>query len=177
MTDSANNSKSKSRKKTMIIILLLLILIAAVAAGAYWWFFIKSPYNDKLDPNATVGTMPGTQDDLQAQLDEATARSTIGFALNLSPVFADGTSEGDIMYQNPANSQKYTRLELYIDDTNELIYKTKLIEPGSYIEYARLDVDLDAGTYACTAYIYGYMLDTEEYVGKVAADVDLVVES
>ena len=70
----------------------------------------------------------------------------------------------------------YTHLlELYRDDTNELIYKTGLLDPGSYVPEAKLDKFLEKGNYDCTAYIYAYKLDTEEYLGKVAAGVTVHV--
>ena len=53
----------------------------------------------------------------------------------------------------------------------------KLLEPGSYVPAAKLELELPAGEYACTAYIYAYRLADESYVGKVSAGLELTVQA
>ena len=44
-------------------------------------------------------------------------------SINTSPVFETGGAEGNLMLENPANNAKLLVVEIYIDDTQELIYQ------------------------------------------------------
>ena len=173
---SQHASPSGSHKKRNVIIIVCVVLVLALAGGLLWWFIGRPAFNDQLEPNAVVGTMPGkTDEQIEEELNRKVDEKTIAFVLNSEPVYADGRAKGTIMFENPASNGKRTRLELYRDDTNELIYKTGLLDPGSYVPEAKLDKFLEKGNYDCTAYIYAYKLNTEEYLGKVAAGVTVHV--
>lgn len=138
----------------------------------------KPAYADRLEPNAVVGMMPGkTEEQIREELDRQVADNIIAFAINSRPVFENGTAEGNLLFENPTSNGKLTRLELYRDDTGELLYSTGLLEPGSYVPAAKLELELPAGEYACTAYIYAYRLADESYVGKVSAGLELTVQA
>ena len=172
-------SATHKRKGTRVVILIL-VLVLLVAAGAFtaWYFLIRPPYNDRLEPNAVVGVMPGkTNLQIEEELTRQVQEKEVAFAINSAPVFENGTAEGNLLFENPKSNQKLTRVEILRDDTGELIYKSGLLEPGSYIPEASLSVDLDAGTYSCTAYIYAYKLEDESYIGKVAAGINITVEN
>lgn len=167
----------RKKKRGRRLLLLLLILMLAAAAVLVWRQMGRNPYDDRLEANAVVGSVPGkTQEQLQAELNEKVAEKMISFTINANPVYPDGKSAGNILFENPANNDKYTRLELVRDDTEEIIYQTGLMEPGTYVPEAPLDVDLGPGEYVCTAYIHAYKLADESYVGKVAAGVTVYVE-
>lgn len=122
--------------------------------------------------------MPGVdiaqrQAELQEQLDEA----MIAFSINTNPVFESGSSEGNLMLENPANNAKLLVVEIYVDETEELIYKSKAIPAGSYIESARLDKVLEPGDYAATAYFNAYREDDQSYIGRSGAAIKITVLS
>ncbi len=131
-----------------------------------------------MEPNAVVGMMPGkSPEQIQEELDRKVAENMIAFSINAKPVFPSGKGKGNILFENPASNEKLTRMELCRDDTGEVIYETGLMEPGSYVPEDTLDMELPAGEYACTAYIYAYRQSDESFIGKVAAGVTVMIEN
>lgn len=175
-----DSNAPKKRKKQLIIAAVVCCLL--LAAGG--WFFLTrnadSTADDSLElaDNATIGILPGVdiaqrQAELQQQLDEG----MIAFSINTSPVFETGGSEGNLMLENPANNAKLLVVEIYIDGTQELIYKSKAIPVGAYIENARLDKVLEPGQYAATAYFKAYREDDHSYIGQAGAAISITVLS
>ena len=89
--------------------------------------------------------------------------------------FADGTSEGELRIENVPNNPYLMKVEITCDDTGEAVYTSGMIEPNHHIQKARLDVDLDAGDYPCTAVFYAYGKDDEQLVGQAAAKMTVSV--
>lgn len=164
--------KKNGRKKMLLPLIILLLILAGITAFIIWRNIQKST----MEPNAVLGIMPGkTDDEIKAELARQVDEKTIAFSINADPVYENGKAKGNILFENPQSNKKLTRLEIYRDDTEELIYKTGLMEPGSYVPEAELLTDLKKGDYSCTAYIYGYRRSTEKYLGKVAAGINIHV--
>lgn len=169
---------AKSTKKTKLIgFFILCALIIGVGFGVY-----RIQQNQKggleYEENASMGTLPGVdlekrKLELQQQLDD----SMIAFSVNTSPVFASGTSEGNLMIENPEHNAKLMIAELYLDGVEKPIYQSKALKPGSYIENVKLSKVLEAGTYEATVYFKSYNLETEEYIGQTGAQILLTVQS
>lgn len=171
-----NGAKKRSKKKTVIIVLLV-VLVVLLAAAAVVALLAKPAYSERLEPNAVVGSMPGkTREQIEAELTQKVSEKEVAFAINAQPVFADGQAKGNILFENPTSNNKLTRVEITRDDTGELLYKSGLLEPGSYVPEAKLLIDLDPGTYTCTATIFAYKQEDESFIGKVAAGLSLTVE-
>lgn len=153
--------------------------ICVLLAAAVLLFTNRAPGDSlELADNATMGILPGVdlaqrQSELQQLLDE----SMISFSINTSPVFETGGAEGNLMLENPANNAKLLVVEIYIDDTQELIYQSKALPAGSYIENTRLDKLLEPGSYDATAYFKAYREADHSYIGQVGADLTLSVLS
>ena len=172
---SPREGVTRKRKSRWLAALCAVCLVAA-AAGAF--LMLRGDPGDslELDANATIGLLPGIdvaqrQAELQQQLDE----SMIAFSINTDPVFARGGSEGNLMLENPANNAKLIVVELYINETEELVYQTKALPAGSYIENARLDKLLEPGEYPATAYFKAYREDDHSYIGQVGAAITIHV--
>lgn len=172
-----DSNAQKKRKKQLLLAAVVCLLLAAGG-----WFFLanRDTAGDslELDDNATIGVLPGIdiaqrQAELQQQLDEG----MIAFSINTNPVFERGGSEGNLMLENPANNAKLLVVEIYLEDTQELIYKSKAIPVGTYIENARLDKVLEPGQYAATAYFKAYREDDHSYIGQAGASIAITVLS
>lgn len=156
---------------TVLALLILLLVLLFTRQGKQ-----EAP---AYEPNVTVGAMPGkSQEALQAELNQAATEKTFAVNYNYMPSFEDGTAEGPILFENSTfNAGKLLRLEIYVgpDDTGLRIYQTGLLRSGTYVNEDALDVDLAAGTYDCTAYIYAYRESDEGYIGKVNGDMVVTV--
>ena len=154
------------------IVIVIVILLLLRSCGA--------PVDDhsgiEFDPSATEGGWDEADtDEIIAGLNEKVEEGMINISMNTSPVFADGTSEGSLMIVNEAVNNYPQVVEISRDDTGELIYKSGAIPVGSKIESAKLSVDLDPGTYKCTALFYNVDPDTGDYLGCAGAVVTVTV--
>ena len=171
------NSKKETYKKVgigvgLVIVVAVIILLLLRSCGA--------PANDpggiEFDPSATEGGWDEADtDEIIAGLNEKVEEGMINISMNTSPVFADGTSEGSLMIVNEEVNNYPQVVEISRDDTGELIYKSGAIPVGSKIESAKLSVDLDPGTYKCTALFYNVDPDTGDYLGCAGAVVTVTV--
>lgn len=172
-------STPQKRKKRLLMVSILCILLFGIGG----WLYLSTQGAEQtsddslaLDDNATMGVLPGIdmeqrQAELQQQLDEG----MIAFSINTAPVFATGGSEGNLMLENPANNAKLLVVEIYIDSTQELVYQSKAIPVGAYIESARLDKVLEPGEYPATAYFKAYREDDHSYIGQAGAAIIITV--
>lgn len=159
---------------------LLPVCCAAVALALVGMVVLRVPSRNtlELDDNATMGPLPGIdmeqrQKELQQQLDE----TMVAFSINSSPVFASGRAEGNLMLENPETNAKLLVVEIHLDSTDEIIYQSKALPVGSYIETARLDKVLDPGTYPATAYFKAYRESDQTFVGQAGAAITISVLS
>lgn len=168
---------SKRKKAALSVIGILLLLLITVAVC--YFLFTKSSEEDLLyDGNATVGIMPGVDlDERRAQLQEMLDRSMIAFSINTSPVFLNGTSKGNLLIENPGNNAKLLQVSIRIDDTEEEVYASKYLKPGTYIDSVKLDKVLEKGTYHATAYFSAYDEETQEYIGQTGAQITLTIQN
>lgn len=128
------------------------------------------------DPNAALGQLEGkTSEELQAELDRIVEEGMFNISIASYVEFPDGASEGEVRIENVPNNRYLMKVEIARDDTGETVYRSGMIEPNHHIQRARLDADLDAGSYPCTAVFYAYEADTEELVGQAAAKLTIVV--
>ena len=154
------------------VVIVVVILLLLRSCGA--------PVDDhggiEFAPSATEGGWDEADtDEIIAGLNEKVEEGMINISMNTSPVFADGTSEGSLMIVNEEVNNYPQVVEISRDDTGELIYKSGAIPVGSKIEAAKLSVDLDPGTYKCTALFYNVDPDTGDYLGCAGAVVTVTV--
>ena len=100
-----------------------------------------------------------TPEEIEAALNSKVAEGMINISMNTAQYFEDGTAEGNLMLVNESINLYPQKVQIVRNDTGEQIYESGAIAIGSKIERARLDVDLPAGTYECTAYFHN--LDPE----------------
>ncbi len=168
-------SKSKKRIITIIGIILLIALTVSIC---YFLFTKKEENNLLFDDNATVGIMPGVDIDARRQeLQNILDKSMIAFSINTSPVFLNGTSKGNLLIENPGNNAKLIQVTIRINETEEEIYSSKYLKPGTYIESAKLDKVLEKGSYNATAYFSAYDEETTEFIGQVGAQLTITVQN
>lgn len=168
-------SKAKKRFLTTAGVILLIALTVLIC---YFIFSKKDSPNLLYDDNATVGVLPGIDiDERRKQLQEALDRSMIAFSINTSPVFLNGTAKGNLLIENPGNNAKLLKVSIKIDDTEEEIYASNLLKPGTYIENVELDKVLEKGTYDATAYFLAYDETNGEYIGQTGAQITITVQN
>ena len=95
--------------------------------------------------------------------------------MNLAPEFETGTSEGNLMIVNEDINNYPQVVQIYIKDSGELVYESKLIPVGTKIDTGKLLVDLDKGEYPCVAYFHNVDPETGYSLGKAGAELTIKV--
>jgi hypothetical protein len=180
MANPHHTGKKNGRSKTAIILLAVLIVIAA----ALLLFRSCSdsgtpdpaPSGIVYDSNAVEGGWSEADTEkIVDSLNEKVAQGMINISMNTAPIFQDGSSAGNLMIVNESVNNYPQVVEISRNDTGEVIYKSGAIPVGSKIEKAKLSVDLEAGSYECTALFYNTDPDTGDYLGCAGAIITVTV--
>lgn len=129
------------------------------------------------DSQASPGQLDGkSPEEVQAALDRLVDEGMFSISIASVIEFPDGASEGELRIENaPAN--RYLMKVIVATDAGEVVYESGIIEPNHHIQKDRLDVDLEAGTYACTATFVALDSVSEQEVGRAEARVTIIVRS
>lgn len=157
-----------------IIILLLIIVIILL---------LKKDGHD--DDETNVGSTRQVTESTRLVLDEESAMSVLDemrkeveegmFECNMSMTwtFANGEAESkDAYVANSANNTHPIYFDLYLNDTNELIYSSPVIPVGSQLTDFKLDKALPAGTYKAKC---AYSLLSDEESQEVTSNVNFII--
>ena len=101
----------------------------------------------------------------------------INISMNTAPYFENGKAEGNVMIVNEDINLYPQQVEFIRNDTQEIIYQSKAIPIGSKIERAKLDVELPAGTYECTAMFHNLNPETGNVIGTAGAIITITIKN
>ena len=129
------------------------------------------------DANAEEGGLTQrSEEEIRAELNEKVAQGMISISMNTSPVFENGTAEGNLLIVNSERNNYPQVVYIVRKDTGEEIYRSGGIPVGSKIERAKLAVDLPAGTYECVAYFNNADPETGAFLGTAGAEITVTVQ-
>ena len=184
---SVESEKSENKFKKGILIILLLLLVIPTYGMLKDAFNKKQPINGANKPplfgtevdkdSEKGGVASKEQEEIQAELNAKVEASMINISMNLTPVFKDGKSKGNLLIVNEEVNNYMQVIEIYRDDTNELIYTSGGIPVGSKIEMAKLDKELAKGNYECTAFFNAVDSETGELIGKAGAKITVSIQN
>ena len=117
-----------------------------------------------------------TPEEIEAALNNKVAVGMINISMNTAPFFEDGAAEGNLMLVNESINNYPQMVQIIRNDTDEQIYESGAIAVGSKIERARLDVDLPAGTYKCTAYFHNLDPESGAIIGTAGAIITITIQ-
>ena len=178
-----NTKPNNKRNRSFVAGIILLLLILAAAFLFHGFAAMNNVADSKgetsgivYDSNATVGGWEETDTEaIVNSLNEKVEQGMINISMNTTPVFSDGTSAGNLMIVNEGINNYPQVVSIVRNDTNEIIYQSGAIPVGSKIERTELDVDLDAGTYDCTALFYNVDPETGNFLGCAGAVITITV--
>ena len=172
-----NTKKSETYKKVgigaaIVVVLAIIILLLLRSCGTP----TDDPGGIEFDPSATAGGWDEADlDAIRDSLNEKVADGMINISMNTSPVFSDGESAGSLMIVNEDINRYTISVEITRNDSGEVIYTSKAVPVGSTIAADKLDLDLDAGTYECTAMFFNLDPDTGDKLGSAGVVIELTV--
>ncbi len=178
----------KQAKGNIRVVLAVTFLACAIGAGIFLITRLASKPLAKEDARAQAGivydssAVEGGWDNLSPEeiaekLNEKVAEGMINISMNTAPYFESGTSEGNVMIVNESINNYPQQVEFIRNDTQEIIYQSKAIPIGSKIERAKLDVELPAGTYECTAMFHNLDPETGDIIGTAGAIITITIKN
>ena len=128
--------------------------------------------------DAIEGHLPSmTKETILEQMQREADKNVFSFKINSRPVFKNGSGEGSLRIENPGHNIYPFVVKIFLNETSEEIYYSGGILPNHHIDKAKLTRTLPKGEYAATAYIYAYDPQTNEYGGKSAVELTLIINS
>lgn len=119
----------------VVILVILLLLRGCGSKGAELPAQPETGTGISYDSAAVVGGWDeADMDKIVEGLNEQVEAGMINISMNTSPVFSDGTSEGNLMIVNEGVNRYPQIVEITRNDTGETIYKSGAIPVGSKIE-------------------------------------------
>ena len=178
----------KQAKGSIRVVLAVAFLVCAIGAGIFLITRLVSKPLAKEEARAQTGIVYDssaveggwnqmTPEEIEAALNNKVAEGMINISANTAPIFEDGASEGNLMLVNESINLYPQKVQIVRNDTGEQIYESGAIAVGSKIERAKLDVDLPAGTYECTAYFHNLNPETGDIIGTAGATITITIKN
>ena len=177
----------QTRVNTRLIIACVFLAVI-LAAGIFLITRLVSKPLSKEDARAKAGIVYDSSaieggwdnlspEELEAALNEKVAEGMINISMNTAPYFENGSADGNLMIVNESVNNYPQKVQIVRNDTGEQIYESGAIAVGSKIERAKLDAELTAGTYECTAYFHNLDPETGEIIGTAGAIINITIKN
>ena len=178
----------KQARLNIRVVLAVAFLVCAIGAGIFLITRLVSKPPAKEEARAKAGIVYDssaveggwdqmTPEEIEAALNNKVSEGMINISMNTAPYFENGTVEGNLMLVNESINNYPQKVQIVRNDTGEQIYESGAIAVGSKIERARLDVDLPAGTYECTAYFHNLDPETGDIIGTAGAIITITIKN
>ncbi|MEF9988507.1 MAG: hypothetical protein RR797_05480, partial [Christensenella sp.] len=133
----AEQREKRKPTKRIARIVIILVIIAAVTVAV---LFITGVLGGKpeavfaTDDKAQTGELTLDEPNAEKALEElqsAVDASQFSFRINSRPEFENGTSEGTLMIENPADNTQNMQVTITLDETGGVLYESGMIPPNS----------------------------------------------
>ena len=182
MSHNIHKKLHRNHISTVVIILSIGICLIVMAGAGYVVSVYRQEAALKKQPstlvaegNVKTGTLEIDPAKRQEELNRVVEEGMLAFSINATPFMEDGASTANLLVENPPGNGKRFTITIQRNDTGEEIYKSGYLDPEQYIDDVPLDVVLEKGEYACTAYLDAYRLSDNAYIGRAGARITLYV--
>lgn len=172
--DEGNTTGGRKKSFVIWIVIASIALILALLVALYF-FMDSTQYKGNV---GVLGQLDGkTEEEIIEELNKYVEDGMLNISISSVITFPDGNSEGEMRIENSPANHYLMQVDITRNDNGEIIYSSEPIEPNYHIQYGKLNQDLPAGNYACTATFYALNMDTREVEGQAAANVVVVVQN
>lgn len=170
-----DEGNARTHKKSFVVWIVIASIAVILALLVALYFFMDSTQYKEA---GVLGQLDGkTAEEIQQALDEFVEEGMLNISIAATVRFEDGTSEGEFRIENSPSNRYLMQVDIARNDNGQVIYSSDPIEPNYHIQYGRLNTDLPAGQYECTATFYALDNETREIVGNAAANVTIIVDN
>lgn len=182
MSKPTENSKGTKKNSVNVWILVLcgVLLGAVIALGAV--LFMKKDTAEETRAVANVSSGRGvlvTPENVHELIeqDQKNTDASYTLSMNFDWQFEDGASPSSNAYvENSQLNSRTVYFDLFLGDTEELIYSSPYIPLGGELTGFALDKDLDAGVYEATM-VYHLVDDEYQEITTVTVGVNLYISN
>ena len=156
------------KKKKTIIIILCVVAIAAVAG----YFLIRQ--QGKTDP----AFMPDLDPDAVAQMEDGNSDKPEGIRIPGYPKITIAADQTEVTMNlvNPEGNPCYFTFEIVLKEKDEVLYTSKMVEPGKKITDVTLKRALEKGEYPAVIRISTTSLEDGTQMNGANVETTLVAE-
>lgn len=152
-------------------------MLSVIVTGGYIYFH-QEPESVSANGNESSKFVKEMTDDefreyLQAKVDE----SNFHLKMDTNMVFESANDTGKVNILNPSSNTYSIRVKTYLEDSNELVYDSQLIQPKFYVEEGVLLKNLKKGVYKTQSHVSYYDLKTDGKVGETVVAGQLSVNN
>lgn len=173
--------KEYSRKNKFSIgkFLICVTIIVGILGGMYYYIEHTNKSQFELEKDALEGWLPGkSQEDIEAELNRIIDKSRFNVAINPMTVVSRYKIANFMIENVPANNY-WMQVSVYYQDNNgveQLLYESKLIQQGYFIEKAEVTHLPDAGEYNGRAIFKAIIPESDEVMGQTIVTMAIYVE-
>ena len=139
-----------NKKSITIIIVAVIVIISGLAI-----------YNHSRPKEVTNYEFEDEQAKTETKKQEKGVTPGIQIPGYKSITISSGTKNAKVELTNPEGNNVYFEISFYLPDTDEVIYKSKLIKPGQTIYDIELDREMEEGEYPMIVRYGTYSADDE----------------
>lgn len=167
----------KTKKKTGLVIAVIVLLLAIAGTLVYFLFLRDTGYERyEFDTDAMAGRIQTmTEAEIQEELNRIVEEGMFNISIASAIVFETPDAEGEARIENVAANLYHMQVDIFLDETGEKVYSSKLIKPGFSIEKIKLDEKLEPGEYAATAVFSAITQQEMQLFGTAGAQIKLYV--
>ncbi|MCR5609484.1 MAG: hypothetical protein K6G26_10520 [Lachnospiraceae bacterium] len=166
--ESSEGDKKKKKIIIVVVSILVVIIIALVVVVACLLGKKKNDDDDKPDDGkrrveGSVRTVleESDADDVMGKMKEEVAEGMFECKMSMEWTFVDGNSESkDAYIANSTNNTHPIYFDIYMKDTEELVYSSPVIPVGGEVKNIKLGKKLEKGEYKATV-MYTLLKDAE----------------
>jgi hypothetical protein len=115
-------------------------------------------------------------DEIEEVFDGKLSEGQLKIEINAYPTFKDGLSSGTLSIKNDIKNRYNIITEIYLTKDDSLVYKSSLLSPGKLIKTGKLQKNLSKGEYEAIAYFNAYTISSNQYVGRSAAKIKIIIK-
>lgn len=173
------NPNTKRRKRNTHLVIVVILLIGGVIAGGLYYIGSAPKSQFDLDRDALEGWLPGkSQEDIEEELNRIIDASRFNVTINPMAVVSKYKIANFMIENVPANNY-WMQVSVYYQDMKgeeQLLYESKLIQQGYFIEKAEVTHLPNAGEYNGRAVFSAIIPESDEVMGQTVVTMMIYVE-
>ena len=148
-------------------------IVIAIAGAAIWRYHNSKTY--RFSEDAVSGSYEMPVNHIMENLQNMADVSAIRIQINARPELDAYNGTCNLFAGNPSDNKQNMKVAVMLDETEEILYESELLTPGSRKAYVTFDQIPEAGEHAATAIFSVLDPESGEVIGAVDAGLVIMV--